>query len=344
MSSSTRRLRGAAVASAAIAALMLVGACGKDGKVQPFDSAGLAAEVGNERITVDELTKAVDAADKASQGKRTRDAITRDLLSTKIRLALYRQTATRMGVTVGDAEIASTRDTLSKDPQIEQAGGFDAFIASQGLSQEEVADIVQRITYERVLGDKLIAGKAVTDEELRAIFEANAAELDTVHTAHILVKEEALAKEILAKVKAGADFAALAKKHSLDTGSKDKGGDLGSTPRGKFVPEFEKAAFDGKPGDVVGPVKTEFGFHIIKIIDRATFESVKDSMRAQAGQRVGSDRLKADLTKAIGETGLRVNPRFGRWDDKQFLVVPADDTNAPSSPTGPADATPPPAS
>jgi foldase protein PrsA len=348
VSSSTRRLRRAAAACAAILALALVGACGKDGAGQrPFDSAGLAAEVGDERITVDELTKAVDAADKASQGKRTRDAITRDLLSTKIRLELYRQAATRMGVPVGDAEFATTRETLSKDPQVEQAGGFDAFIASQGLSQEEVADIVQRITYERVLGEKLIADTAVTDEELRALFEANAAELETVHTAHILVKEEALAKEILAKVKAGGDFAALAKKHSIDTGSKDKGGDLGSTARGQFVPEFDKAAFDGKPGDIVGPVKTQFGYHIIKIIDRATFESVKESMRPQAGQRIGSDRLKVDIAKAISETGLRVNPRFGRWDDKQFLVVPDDDTNAPSSPiapaTGPADATRPPA-
>lgn len=322
------------VAGLAVAAVALVGACGKDGKpTRPFEKSGLAAEVGDERISTDALTTAVDAAAKASQGKRTRDALTRDLLTLKIRLALYRQAAKRMGVVVDEAEFAKTRETLAKDPQIEQGGGLDAFTAAQGFGKDEVTEIVQRITYERVLGEKLVKDTPVTDEELKALFEENAAELDTVHAAHILVEKEELAKEILAKVKAGGDFAALAKKHSLDPGSKDKGGDLGSAPRGRYVPEFDKAVFAGKPGEIVGPVKTEFGYHIIKIIDRASFESVKDSMRAQAGQRVGADRLKVELGKAIGDTGLTVNPRFGRWDDKEFVVVAADGTDAPSSPT-----------
>jgi parvulin-like peptidyl-prolyl isomerase len=346
---STRRLRTAAVAGLAVVAVTLVGACGKDGKAtRPFENSGLAAEVGSERISTDTLTAAVDAADKAGQGKRTRDVLTRDLLTLKIRLALYRQAASQMGVVVDEAEFTKTRETLGKEPQIEQGGGLDAFTASQGFGKDEVTEIVQRLTYERVLGEKLVKDRPVTDDELRAIFEANASELETVHTAHILVEDEALAKEILAKVKAGGDFAALAKKHSIDPGSKDKGGDLGSTARGQFVPEFDEAAFGGKPGDIVGPVKTQFGYHIIKIIDRATFESVKDTMRAQSGQRVGSDRLKAEIAKVIGDTGLRVNPRFGRWDEKEFVVVSADDTNAPSSPTseptGPAGGTQPPAS
>jgi parvulin-like peptidyl-prolyl isomerase len=334
VSSSTRRIRRAAVAALAVAAVTLVGACGKDGKAtRPFEKSGLAAEVGDERISTETLTSAVDTAEQAGQGKRARDVLTRDLLSLKIRLALYRKVAERMGVTVGDAEFAETRETLGKDPQIQQGGGLDKFTADQGFGKDEVTEIVQRISYERILGDKLVKDKPVTDEELKALFDANSAELDTAHTAHILVKDEALANKILAKLKAGGDFAALAKKYSIDDSNKGSGGDLGTNPRGKFVPEFDKAVFEAKTGDLLGPVKTQFGFHIIKVIERASFESVKESMRTQAGERVGSDRLKVEVDKAIADEGLQVNPRFGKWDGKTYQVVADDSSDAPSSPT-----------
>ncbi len=87
-----------------------------------------------------------------------------------------------------------------------------------------------------------------------------------VHAAHILVKEQAKAYEILAKIKSGEDFGRLAKDYS-SCPSKSKGGDLGTFGRGQMVKKFEDAAFAGKKGEVVGPVKTEFGYHLIKIID-----------------------------------------------------------------------------
>ena len=88
-----------------------------------------------------------------------------------------------------------------------------------------------------------------------------------VRASHILVKDEKKAKDLLAKIKGGESFEELAKKNSLCPSGK-KGGDLGYFGRGQMVPEFEKAAFDGKKGDVVGPVKTQFGFHLIKIADQ----------------------------------------------------------------------------
>lgn len=88
-----------------------------------------------------------------------------------------------------------------------------------------------------------------------------------VHAAHILVKKEDQAKEILAKLNAGDSFSDLAKKHS-DCPSGKQGGDLGWFGKGQMVQEFEKAAFDGEKGSVVGPVRTKFGFHLIKILDQ----------------------------------------------------------------------------
>jgi peptidyl-prolyl cis-trans isomerase C len=88
-----------------------------------------------------------------------------------------------------------------------------------------------------------------------------------VHCAHILVKNEKKAKEILDKINAGESFAELAKRKS-ECPSGKSGGDLGWFGKGRMVPEFEKAAFEGEKGKVLGPVKTQFGYHLIKVLDK----------------------------------------------------------------------------
>jgi len=100
--------------------------------------------------------------------------------------------------------------------------------------------------------------------------EALAAEVPTtaeqVHARHILVKTEEEAKSVLERLKAGEDFAALAKELSTDTSS--KGGDLGWFPRGQMVTEFEEAAFALQPGETSGIVQTSYGYHIINLLER----------------------------------------------------------------------------
>ncbi len=88
-----------------------------------------------------------------------------------------------------------------------------------------------------------------------------------VHAAHILVKSEKKAKEVLERISKGESFAEMARKYSDCPSAKNKG-DLGWFGKGRMVPEFERAAFDGEKGKVVGPVKTDFGYHLIKILDK----------------------------------------------------------------------------
>ena len=88
-----------------------------------------------------------------------------------------------------------------------------------------------------------------------------------VHAAHILVKSENEAKDLMVKVKGGESFGDLAKKHSQCPSGK-QGGDLGWFGKNMMVKEFETAAFNGKKGEVVGPIKTQFGWHLIKILDQ----------------------------------------------------------------------------
>ena len=90
---------------------------------------------------------------------------------------------------------------------------------------------------------------------------------DKVNAAHILVKEKSKADELLSMARSGQDFAALARTNS-ECPSARNGGDLGWFGRGQMVKEFEEAAFNGGKGEVVGPVKTQFGWHLIKINDK----------------------------------------------------------------------------
>ncbi len=126
----------------------------------------------------------------------------------------------------------------------------------------------------------------VTDEEIKAAYDsesAKVAQTERVRARHVLLGSEKEATDILARLKAGEKFEDLAKKYSLD-GSKDYGGDLGYFTAPEMVAEFSKAAFALKVGEVSQPVKTDFGWHVIKIEDRKTgaaqpFDQVKSAIR-----------------------------------------------------------------
>ncbi|WXT99430.1 MAG: Peptidyl-prolyl cis-trans isomerase D [Catillopecten margaritatus gill symbiont] len=106
---------------------------------------------------------------------------------------------------------------------------------------------------------------------------------------HILVESEKLANTLVTDLKKGGDFSKLAVKYSMDTGSKDKGGDLGFFTLGVMVPEFEAKAFSMKAGEVSAPVKTDFGYHVIKLIE------------IKAGAVKSFEKARAELTELYTE-------------------------------------------
>jgi peptidyl-prolyl cis-trans isomerase D len=177
---------------------------------------------------------------------------------------------------------------------------------------------------------------AVPQNDIQRYYNDNIQQYQTaerVRASHILLntggKDEAavrkLGEELLAKIKAGADFGELAKKYSEDPGSKEKGGDLDYFTRGRMVPEFEMAAFTLAPGQVSDLVKTQYGFHIIKVVDKqAGSTQTLDQVRAQIQQQLAAqiadrqiteqstklaDRIKNpdDLNKVATELGLKVD-------------------------------------
>jgi len=132
---------------------------------------------------------------------------------------------------------------------------------------------------------------------------------ETVDASHILFKVEdpakdaevrAKAEQVLKQVQAGGDFAELAKKYSEDTGSAQQGGNLGPFTRGRMVKEFESAAFSLKPGEVSGLVRTQFGYHIIKVLSREvpTLESTRKSIETSIQHQRAGELAKTKAAEA----------------------------------------------
>ena len=143
---------------------------------------------------------------------------------------------------------------------------------------------------------------SITEDETKAYFEANRATFvqeKQVKASHILVDTEEKANEVKAKLVNGGDFVQLAKEYSTDTATKDNGGDLGFFGSGVMAPEFEKVAFSLNVGGVSDPVKTEYGYHIIKVIDK------KDA------QEANYEQSKAAIKETLLEQ--KVDEGYGSW-------------------------------
>jgi len=143
----------------------------------------------------------------------------------------------------------------------------------------------RQVLIEELVRRKVIAQSQVTDEEARKMYEDNKPlfSMETVRVSHIMVKTEAEAEAILKDLQAGKDFAELAKTMSQDTGSAEKGGDLGPLRRGQTVREFEEEAFRLQEGELSPVIKTQYGYHILKGGAHASvaepFDEVKGKIR-----------------------------------------------------------------
>lgn len=158
------------------------------------------------------------------------------------------------------------------------------------------------------------AKTAVTDEAMKKVYDEaikQMADEEEVSARHILVETEDEAKKILADLKKGADFVAIAKEKSKDPGSKENGGDLGFFGKEQMVPEFANAAFKLDKGQLSEPVKSQFGWHIIRVDDKRkkqppTFDQVKDQIQTFVQRRAQAEMI----------TKLRESAKIERLDAK----------------------------
>jgi foldase protein PrsA len=294
--------------------------------------------VGISTDSLSEMTKAQLGQQQAAQQQgqeQTQDieGATRQALEGLIQFQLVLDGAKKEGVTVRESDVDARMEQLKQQVT---AGGqnFEELLQTRQLT-EEVLRAQQRVQ----LAVDLVAVKLVPyspDAELRKLLQQQKDDYLEVHVRHVLVKDKATAATARQELVSGGDWAAVARKRSIDTQSKDKGGDLGYNAKGATVKAFDTAEFDlAAQGNCKGrssgscaspisaPVKTQYGYHVLQVIGvrlpkldndlRAKLEPKVKDQRQQAIQRWFEQQVKA--------AEVTINPRFGRWDAENGKVV-----------------------
>jgi len=184
---------------------------------------------------------------------------------------------------------------VAKAAEDKKLGDSDAFKKSLAFARD-------RLLMDKLLTDE--AKAATTEAAMRKVYDEAAQQMggdDEVRARHILVESEDEAKQVIDELKKGGDFAEIAKKKSKDPGASD-GGDLGYFTKEQMVPEFSKIAFETEPGKISDPVKSQFGWHVIKVEDKRKrkapdFEAVKPQIETYVTRKA-----QADLVSKLRET------------------------------------------
>ena len=252
-----------------------------------------AASVNGEMIPYADLALEIELYKRRmqDQGRQMPEAflpqIRAELLSKMIDHELLYQESKKKGVKISAQDVDKEMTTIKgRWPDTKQ---FEAALANMQLTESQLRDQIMRRMAVRYLVEKTIAPEVeIKDEEAKAFYDQHD-ELfqrpEQVRARHILIKvspdatekEKADARKELADIKkhidAGEDFAELAKSHS-QCPSSERGGDLGYFPKGRMVPSFEEKVFNMKPNEVSDIVETQFGYHLIKLLDRRPAETV----------------------------------------------------------------------
>lgn len=263
---------------------------------------GAAAVVNGQAISMAEYQKQIARArsffidqglvdPNTDEGKERLEQINRQVLEDElISQVIMSQAATKLGVVVSDVEVQASVDSV-----IKELGGKSAFeqgLVQRGLTFDEFVQEQRDQLLANALRDKVTADISRKAEQ--------------IHARHILVDKAEEAQKVLARLKAGEDFAKIAKEVSLDIGSAENGGDLGWFPRGSMVPEFEEVAFKLQKGQVSDVVKSPFGYHIIQLIEKEASRELDEDLWQNLRQQkfidwLDEQRARANIQILIGK-------------------------------------------
>ena len=326
---------------------LLATACGS---VSPY-----AAKVDNESISEDDLEKELRSiaangpylklVESRQQvkgaGAGTFDAaFTALALTRQIYYQLIGAELTRRKLSVAPADLAAARETV-----IAQIQGEDVF---KDFPEDYQEELIRRQAQLDLLTLALNGQTGSAEEAARAFYDSHKDEFASACVSHILVPDQATADDVRARIVGGQDFAAVARTESQDTQSAQKGGELGCdiTRDTGFVPEFLIAVFSQPVGEVGTPVKSQFGYHVIKVTSRNTppFDEVKGEARQRLAT-AGQEKLLTWLQETVSKAKIEVNPKYGTFNKEggsPGVVPPARPADAPATTVGisPAPAAP----
>jgi foldase protein PrsA len=300
---------------AALALVLAAAGCGGGDDKVPADA---VAVVDGDEIPRTEYEQLLDQAktgyknrkqDFPAAGSTEFQTLKNQAVQYLVQRVEFRQKAEDLDIEVTDKQVDQRLEQIKKQYFGGDQKKYDNQLKAQGLTEEQVkAELRGQLISEKIFA-KVTSDVKVTDKEIEKYYEEKKAtqysQPESRDVRHILVKTKAKADDIEAQLKDGADFGALAKKFSEDTGSKATGGKLTIT-RGQTVKEFDLKAFSLKKNEISEPVKTQFGFHIIQALSEVKpakvtpLKDVKDAIEAELKQTKKNEKMTAwaeDLKK-----------------------------------------------
>lgn len=272
-----------AIAVILTASVLTLAACNSD----KGDNSEVVAETSGGNVTKEEFYQELK--------ERHGDAVLKELVTVEVLSNKYDVTEEQI-----DKEVQNVKDQLGEK--------FDSVLQQQGFKDEEAFRKMIRVS---LLQEAAVAEDMnIKEKELKQQYEQMKTE---IQAQHILVKDEATAKEVKQKLKNGGDFVKLAKDYSTDKSNAGDGGKLGYFSTGKMAPAFEEAAYSLKVGEISDPVKTTHGFHIIKVTDKrekediGSFEENKDKVRRNIiNQRMDVQKAREKINKLLKDADINV--------------------------------------
>lgn len=223
------------------------------------------------------------------------DAIIKELVYEKVLSEKYEVTNKEV-----DAKLADLKKQMGAN--------FQMALQSSGYKTED--DFKGALKLNMLQEKAATADIKVTEKELKEAYQNAKPE---IKARHILVADEKTAKEVIAKLNKGEDFGKLAKQYSTDTTSAQNGGDLGWFGTGKMVPEFEKAAYALKKNEISAPIKSQYGYHIIQLLDKkekASYEDMKNKLENDLKvSKIDPAKVQTILDKLVKDAEVKVNDK-----------------------------------
>jgi parvulin-like peptidyl-prolyl isomerase len=308
---------------ALVTAFALV-ACGGGGDSSAPDvPPGAIAVVGDKTVTKQEFDQVMAQQKTAAENKNQTfpavgtpewEAVKSGVVKGLVEEREWELEAQSMGIKVTDDEVDQQLTALKQQFFYGDEAKYQAELAKQGLTDEQVRNELRT----RVLSNKIYTAVTkkvtVSDAEVEAYYKQNESQYQqpaSREVRHILVKTEAQAQKLYNQIKAGADFATLAKKYTQDKASKADGGKF-TAFKGRTVAPFDEFVFSAKTGELSKPIKTQYGWHVIEVLSAVKpgtatpLDQVKDTIKTTLLQQKQNTAMKTWIAGLAGKYADRI--------------------------------------
>jgi parvulin-like peptidyl-prolyl isomerase len=299
----------------AFASLTLVIVAGCGGSSAATLSTSDVAVVGDQHITKDQFRALLGRAEKSYEAqKRTfpkpgsaeYEQLKSQAITFLVQRAEIAEQASKEGVDVSNAKVDKEIARYKKEFYGGSEARYEKAVKQQGLTDAQAHDEIRAQLVSQDLFKKITGDVKVSDSEIKAYYDSHKSQYgqpQSREVRHILVNSKSLADKLYGELNGGANFATLAKRYSKDPGSASNGGKL-TVSKGQTVPEFDKAAFSLKKGQISKPIKTQYGYHIIQALSgiKAATTTPLSKVHAAIKQQLEQQRKNDKMTKWLEDT------------------------------------------